>query len=60
MLATYSGEIESKPLYLAVSITLVAPMALLSNDSAPQIDGDVYDVSSNRATYGPGGSYHFM
>jgi len=24
------------------------------------IDGDVYDVSSNRATYGPGGSYHFM
>ncbi|KII95988.1 hypothetical protein PLICRDRAFT_34941 [Plicaturopsis crispa FD-325 SS-3] len=24
------------------------------------IDGDVYDVSSNRATYGPGGSYHTM
>ncbi|OBZ71833.1 Membrane steroid-binding protein 1 [Grifola frondosa] len=24
------------------------------------IDGDVYDVSSNRATYGPGGSYHIM
>ncbi|CDO74130.1 hypothetical protein BN946_scf185043.g180 [Trametes cinnabarina] len=24
------------------------------------IDGDVYDVSSNRATYGPGGSYHMM
>ncbi|KAF9224348.1 cytochrome b5 [Gyrodon lividus] len=24
------------------------------------IDGDVYDVSSNRGTYGPGGSYHTM
>ncbi|KAI0751265.1 cytochrome b5-like heme/steroid binding domain-containing protein [Daedaleopsis nitida] len=24
------------------------------------IDGDVYDVSSNRKTYGPGGSYHIM
>ncbi|KAI0721975.1 cytochrome b5 [Cerioporus squamosus] len=24
------------------------------------IDGDVYDVSSNRRTYGPGGSYHMM
>ncbi|EMD40996.1 hypothetical protein CERSUDRAFT_111566 [Gelatoporia subvermispora B] len=24
------------------------------------IDGDVYDVSANSATYGPGGSYHFM
>ncbi|PVG03587.1 cytochrome b5 [Serendipita vermifera] len=24
------------------------------------IDGDVYDVSANRATYGPGGSYHLM
>ncbi|CAL1702081.1 unnamed protein product [Somion occarium] len=24
------------------------------------IDGDVYDVTAGRATYGPGGSYHFM
>jgi len=24
------------------------------------IDGDVYDVSSNRLTYGPGGSYHIF
>ncbi|EJF63049.1 cytochrome b5 [Dichomitus squalens LYAD-421 SS1] len=24
------------------------------------IDGDVYDVSAGRATYGPGGSYHMM
>jgi len=24
------------------------------------IDSDVYDVSANRRTYGPGGSYHFM
>ncbi|KAI0079733.1 cytochrome b5 [Panus rudis PR-1116 ss-1] len=24
------------------------------------IDGDVYDVSAGRATYGPGGSYHIM
>lgn len=24
------------------------------------IDGDVYDVSSSRHTYGPGGSYHIM
>ncbi|KAI5124763.1 hypothetical protein M0805_005397 [Coniferiporia weirii] len=24
------------------------------------IDGDVYDVSEGRRTYGPGGSYHFM
>lgn len=24
------------------------------------IDGDVYDVSSNRRVYGPGGSYHIM
>ncbi|KAI0069157.1 cytochrome b5, partial [Artomyces pyxidatus] len=24
------------------------------------IDGDVYDVSSNRRVYGPGGSYHLM
>jgi len=24
------------------------------------IDSDVYDVSSNRRTYGPGGSYHLM
>lgn len=24
------------------------------------IDGDVYDVTNGRATYGPGGSYHFM
>ncbi|KIJ19852.1 hypothetical protein PAXINDRAFT_178625 [Paxillus involutus ATCC 200175] len=24
------------------------------------IDGNVYDVSSNRGTYGPGGSYHTM
>ncbi|KIP09845.1 hypothetical protein PHLGIDRAFT_102163 [Phlebiopsis gigantea 11061_1 CR5-6] len=41
MLATFSGEVESMPIYIA-------------------IDGDVFDVSSNRATYGPGGSYHFM
>jgi len=41
MLATFSGDNEGKPIYLA-------------------IDGDVYDVSNNRATYGPGGSYHFM
>lgn len=40
-LATFSGEVDGRPLYLA-------------------IDGDVYDVSANRATYGPGGSYHFM
>ena len=25
-----------------------------------KIDGDVYDVSSNRRVYGPGGSYHIM
>lgn len=25
-----------------------------------QIDGDVFDVSSNRKTYGPGGSYHAL
>ena len=25
-----------------------------------QIDGDVYDVSSNRRVYGPGGSYAVM
>ncbi|KAG8765964.1 hypothetical protein FRC15_006670 [Serendipita sp. 397] len=34
-----------------------------SNPSLPiyiAIDGDVYDVSSNRRTYGPGGSYHLM
>ncbi|OLL22515.1 Membrane steroid-binding protein 1 [Neolecta irregularis DAH-3] len=24
------------------------------------MDGEVYDVSSSRATYGPGGSYHFF
>ena len=24
------------------------------------IDGDVYDVTSGRRTYGPGGSYHFF
>jgi predicted heme/steroid binding protein len=34
-----------------------------SNQGQPiylAIDGDVYDVSSNRETYGPGGSYHMM
>lgn len=41
MLATFTGDVESRPVYLA-------------------IDGDVYDVSSNRRVYGPGGSYHFM
>lgn len=34
-----------------------------SNPNLPiylAIDGDVYDVSANRHTYGPGGSYHLM
>ncbi|KAI1269882.1 putative heme binding protein [Xylariaceae sp. FL1019] len=40
-LATYDGQDESKPLYLA-------------------INGTIYDVSENRRTYGPGGSYQFF
>ncbi|KAI0921983.1 hypothetical protein AcW1_004184 [Taiwanofungus camphoratus] len=34
-----------------------------SNELKPiylAIDGDVYDVSANRATYGPGGAYHML
>ncbi|KAI1820557.1 putative heme binding protein [Xylaria intraflava] len=40
-LATYDGQDETKPLYLA-------------------INGTIYDVSSNRRIYGPGGSYRYF
>ncbi|KAF7792107.1 hypothetical protein EIP86_003137 [Pleurotus ostreatoroseus] len=58
MLSTFTGDVESKPIYLAVS---TKTFRLPARSHFPtQIDGDVYDVSSNRRVYGPGGSYHFM
>ncbi|THH33742.1 hypothetical protein EUX98_g473 [Antrodiella citrinella] len=46
---------------------LFSEQALLSYDGSVEgrpvylaIDGDVYDVTAGKATYGPGGSYHMM
>lgn len=62
MLATFDGSSKDKPLYLAVSCQVVLFWSLAGSSItiATQIDGDVYDVSANRAMYGPGGSYHTM
>ncbi|THH21048.1 hypothetical protein EW146_g425 [Bondarzewia mesenterica] len=68
-LAKFDGRNPDMPLYLAVSYSsLPAALILIKNLIADyghtvhglKIDGDVYDVSSNRRVYGPGGSYHFM
>lgn len=66
-LATFDGTKEHMGIYLAVRIaSYFCPMCLDACSSLThgncmwQIDHDVYDVSSNRRTYGPGGSYAFM
>lgn len=53
----------NKPIYLAVGSLLCHPhwrKMLIKAMTDVKIDGDIYDVSSNRRTYGPGGSYHSM
>ena len=66
LLAQYDGTDHEKPVFIAVGrprVSVCAPCfvpAKLTMSNPIQIDGDVYDVSSNRATYGPGGSYHMM
>lgn len=51
-LAQYDGSDLNKPIYLAIEYFL--------RSLALKISGDVYDVSSNRRMYGPGGGYGFF
>jgi hypothetical protein len=65
-LAKFDGTIEHFGIYIAVRIFISYLRRL--NDCfirrcvviVWQIDHDVYDVTSNRRTYGPGGSYAIM
>jgi len=68
--AVYFRNLSSRPLTARIQASRytsrwVSPSVshqwrLIGEVTAVKIDGDVYDVSSNRRTYGPGGSYHTM
>ncbi|EIN10814.1 cytochrome b5 [Punctularia strigosozonata HHB-11173 SS5] len=63
----YQGKWRSLKAYIPNGDQLITEKQLAQHDGSDSnkplwlaIDGDVYDVSSNRKTYGPGGSYHGM
>ncbi|TFY81480.1 hypothetical protein EWM64_g2541 [Hericium alpestre] len=63
----YEGKWAHLKTYWPTDQTLFSERQLASFDGSDPhrplyiaIDGDVYDVSSNRRVYGPGGSYHIM
>ena len=60
MLATFDGTDAERPVYLAVRLTMCIFRCADHGPCCEQIDGDVYDVSAGRRTYGPGGPYHML
>jgi predicted heme/steroid binding protein len=62
----YKMRLKSLEQFLPTDQTLYSEGALAQFDGAQKapiyiaIDGDVYDVTSNKKAYGPGGSYHLM
>jgi len=63
----YEGKWANLKTYMPTNQRLFSERLLAEFDGSVEgkpiyvaIDHDVYDVSSNRRTYGPGGSYHHM